>query len=110
MKRSVEPYQWPDGLLPLRAWLARQHVDVDALKSERQALWMAKNLGKQKIAMPKHGASCFPSLLKVQRTLCPNERGGKAPIRREKWTPGTFGAASEVRHIDPSTFKAGGAA
>lgn len=105
MKRPATPYDWPEALNPLRDWLRRKGVDVDALKSERQALWMAKNLGRQKIKMPRHGQPTFPAMLKLQKTLCPPHSCRRAyPVKRDAHVPGTFGPASEVRHIDPSTI------
>lgn len=106
--RSIETYEWPEALFPLRDWMRRKGVDVDAMKSERQAYWMARTLGRQKTKFTNdRSKSLFPYMLKIQRSLCPNERGGKAPIRREPYVAGTFGAASEVRHIDPAEYLAG---
>lgn len=106
-KRTFTAYEWPEALYPLRDWLRRKGVDVDALKSERQAFFMARTIGRQRVAFTNDRSKpLFPYMLKLQRTLCPNERGGRAPVRREPHMPGTFGAASEVRHIDPAEYLA----
>lgn len=106
-KRSISAYEWPESLYPLRDWLRRKGVDVDALKSERQAFWMARTLSRQKTSFTNDRSKrLFPHMLKLQRTLCPNERGGKAPARREPFVAGTFGAASAVRKIDPADYLA----
>ncbi|HWK65365.1 MAG TPA: hypothetical protein VNS34_10515 [Rhizobiaceae bacterium] len=106
MKHAFQPYEWPESLYPLRDWLRRKGVDVDALKSERQAYWMARTLGRQRTKFTKDRTkSLFPHMLKLQRTLCPNEHGGRYPTRREPFIPGTFGAASEVRRIDPAEYQ-----
>lgn len=106
-KRPITTYEWPEVLYPLRDWLRRKGVDVDALKSERQAYWMARTLGRQKTKFTNDRSKpLFPYMVKLQRSLCPNVQGGKAPVRREPFIPGTFGAASEVRHIDPAEYLA----
>lgn len=106
MKRTANYYEWPEALHPLREWLAKQGVDVDALKSARQVLYLAKTLGRQKGKMPPRTADLFPELQKIQRTLCTNGRRTAKPARtaREQWIPGTFGAASEVRRIDRAEY------
>lgn len=106
-KRSDAIYEWPEALYPLRDWLGRKGVDVEAFKTERQAFWMARTLSRQKTKFTNDRSKpLFPYMMKLQRTLCPNESGGKAPVRREPFTPGTFGAASEVRRIDPAEYLA----
>ena len=104
-------YEWPEELYPLRDWMKRKLVDVDSLKSDRQALWMAKELARQKnFNMPKRGQSAFQALMKLQAIVRP--RGNVDPVPKKKGfyidykaLPGTFGAASEVRRIDPSDYK-----
>lgn len=106
-KPAIATYEWPEALYPLRDWLRRKGVDVEALKSERQAYWMARTLSRQKTKFTNdRSKSLFPYMLKLQKTLCPRERGGKAAVRREPFIPGTFGAASEVRRIDPAEYLA----
>lgn len=103
---SAASYEWPESLYPLRDWMRRKGVDVDALKSERQAYWMARSLGRQNTKFTNDRTkSLFPYMLKLQRTLCPNGQVGKPPRRREPHITGTFGAASEVRRIDPADYK-----
>lgn len=106
-KRTFNPYEWPEALYPLRDWLRRKGVDVDALKSERQAYWMARKLSRQNTKFTNDRSKpLFPYMLRLQRTLCPNERGGRASTRRKPFATETFGAASEVRHIDPAEYLA----
>lgn len=106
-KRIATPYEWPEALYPLRDWLRRKGADVDALKSERQAYWMARSLGRQNTKFTNDRLkSLFPYMMKLQRTLCPNGARGTAPAKREPFIPGTFGAASGVRHIDPAEYLA----
>lgn len=98
-------YEWPEALFPLRDWMKRKGVDIDAIKTERQAFWMARKLGRQNTKFTNDRTkSLFPYLLKLQKSLCPNERGGEKPRRRELYIPGTFGPASEVRRIDPAEY------
>lgn len=99
-------YEWPESLYPLREWLHKHGVDVGALKSERQALWLAKRLGRQGKKMPHRLAPLFPALLKIQRTLCPEKLGNstfRAPISYEK-ERGTFGPASSVRSVSIAAY------
>lgn len=109
MNRPFVPYEWPEDLYPLRDWMKRKGVDVGELKTERQAAWMAKQLGKQTVKLSNdRGKSLFPALLKMQNSLCPKgQRSGSKEkgTRKERYIPGTFGAASPVRHIDPSTYE-----
>lgn len=107
MSRLANAYEWPEGLYPLRDWMRRKGVDVDNLKSERQALWMAKELGKQSVKMPKRGKPTFPAMLKLQQSLCPKGSSSGATKPREDYEPGTFGAASAVRKIDPKDYEGG---
>lgn len=104
-------YTWPESLFPLREWLRKHGVDVGALKSERQALWLAKRLGRQGKKMPHRLAPLFPALLKLQRTLCPRMpvKGQNAamclgvPVSKER---GTFGPASPVRTVSIAAYLA----
>ncbi|RWP23769.1 MAG: hypothetical protein EOR01_07735 [Mesorhizobium sp.] len=100
-------YTWPESLFPLRDWLRKHGVDVGALKSERQALWLAKRLGHQGKKMPHRLAPLFPDLLKVQRTLCPVKtalpQGRPLAPTKER---GTFGPASPVRSVSIAAYLA----
>lgn len=105
---DARSYVWPESLYPLRDWLRKHGVDVGALKSERQALWLAKRLGRQGKKMPHRLAPLFPALLKIQRTLCPEKPGNStfhAPISYEK-ERGTFGPASSVRSVSIAAYLA----
>ncbi len=107
-KKPFTPYEWPEELFPLRDWLQHKGVDVHNLKSERQAAFMAKELGKQKIKLPSNRRQfLFPILQKLQDTLCPKQmmsaRRGDYERHRDR-NLGTFGDASPVRHIDPATY------
>lgn len=105
-KSSATTYEWPEALYPLRDWMRRKGVDVDALKTERQAFWMARTLGRQKTKFTNDRSKpLFPHMLALQRTLCPHENGGRVSARREPFIRGTFGAASEVRRIDPAEYE-----
>jgi hypothetical protein len=99
-------FAMPEELAPLLGWLKKHAVDVDALKPPRQVLYLAKRLGDQGKKMPKRSDDLFPHLLKIQRTLCPKPQSGagKKQQRPEPYLPGTFGAASAVRRIDPSEY------
>ncbi|RWQ41859.1 MAG: hypothetical protein EOS21_11875 [Mesorhizobium sp.] len=110
-KRDGYSYEWPESLYPLRDWLRKHGVDVGALKSERQALWLAKRLGRQGKKMPHRLAPLFPALLKVQRTLCPvapakgRNTASLLPASGPK-ERGTFGPASGVRSISIEAYLA----
>lgn len=107
-RKECRSYEWPEPLFALREWLRKHGVDVGALKSERQALWLAIRLGRQGKKMPHRLAPLFPALLKVQRTLCP-EKGQNAamclavPASKER---GTFGPASPVRTVSIAAYLA----
>lgn len=107
MSRS---YEWPEGLHPLRDWLKRQGVDVDHLKTERQALYLTQRLMSQrKVKMPIDRRSpLFPELQKLQGVLRLQRQLPREP--KESRYPGkslgSFGAASEVRHISPADYLA----
>ncbi|RWO25798.1 MAG: hypothetical protein EOS10_29295 [Mesorhizobium sp.] len=110
-RKDCRSYEWPEPLFALREWLRKRGVDVGALKSERQALWLAKRLGRQGKKMPHRLAALFPDLLKVQRTLCPvmPAKGQNAamclgvPASKER---GTFGPASPVRTVSIAAYLA----
>ncbi|RWO78000.1 MAG: hypothetical protein EOS18_20275 [Mesorhizobium sp.] len=110
-RKECRSYEWPEPLFALREWLRKRGVDVGALKSERQALWLAKRLGRQGKKMPHRLAPLFPDLLKVQRTLCPvmPAKGQNAamclgvPASKER---GTFGPASPVRTVSIAAYLA----
>ncbi|UVK39921.1 hypothetical protein LHFGNBLO_001336 [Mesorhizobium sp. AR10] len=87
----------------MRDWLRKHGVDVGALKSERQALWLAKRLGRQGKKMPHRLAPLFPALLKIQRTLCPT-KGETRKTMPESNLLGTFGPASPVRSISIAAY------
>ncbi|RWP40153.1 MAG: hypothetical protein EOR04_19600 [Mesorhizobium sp.] len=106
-RKDCRSYEWPEPLFALRDWLRKHGVDVGALKSERQALWLAIRLGRQGKKMPHRLAPLFPDLLKVQRTLCPVKtalpRGGPSVPTKER---GTFGPASPVRSVSIAAYLA----
>ncbi|WP_419694986.1 hypothetical protein ACN2CC_33185 [Mesorhizobium muleiense] len=110
-RKDCHSYEWPEPLFALREWLRKHGVDVGALKSERQALWLAKRLGRQGKKMPHRLAPLFPALWKVQRTLCPvmPAKGQNAamclgvPASKER---GTFGPASPVRTVSIAAYLA----
>lgn len=99
-------YEWPEALYPLRDWLRKHGVDVGALKSERQALWLAKRLGRQGKKMPHRLAPLFPALLKVQRTLCLMKTGEARKALPASNGLGTFGLASPVRSVSIAAYLA----
>lgn len=106
-----EAFAWTEGLHPLRDWLAGKLVDVGSIKTARQALWLAKSLGKLKAPMPKKGAEVFPALMAAQKALCGRQPRSYAPtVATRDYKLGTLGPASEVRRIDPATYKIGGQA
>lgn len=106
-----EAFVWTEGLHPLRDWLADKLVDVGSIKTARQALWLAKSLGKLKVPMPKKGRDVFPALMAAQKALCGRQTPSYAPaVATRDFKLGTLGPASEVRRIDPATYKIGGAA
>lgn len=105
-KRDERSYEWPEALYPLREWLRKHGVDVGALKSERQALWLAIRLGRQGKKMPHRLAPLFPALLKVQRTLCPTKAGQTWKTQPESNQFGTFGPASPVRSVSIAAYLA----
>ncbi|MER9159093.1 hypothetical protein [Mesorhizobium sp. M0778] len=109
-RRDERSYEWPEALYPLRDWLRKHGVDVGALKSERQALWLAIRLGRQGKKMPHRLQPLFPALLKIQRTLCPTMAKAQnaafrlpVPGRSEL---GTFGPASAVRSVSIAAYLA----
>lgn len=107
--RDHGAWDWPEGLHPLRDWMASKHVDVAAVKTARQALWMGRKLAKVRAKMPKHRHELFPALLALQRQMVTDHRprpARPAVVSREHGL-GTFGPASEVRRIDPSTYRLG---
>ncbi|MBA8910161.1 hypothetical protein [Aminobacter ciceronei] len=103
MKPAAQ-YTLPDELAGLRTWLARQGVDVDHLKTERQALYLGTVLGRRKVRMPKRGQPCFPALLHLQSVL--GLRGNRPKDQYQQSRLGTFGPASDVRRIDPAEYLA----
>ena len=98
-------WEWPETLAPLMQWAEGRQIDVYALKSDRQAFFLIKEVSKQKTKIPKRGASCIPDLVKLQRTLCPT---GYVKINREETHRvhglGTFGPASSVKKISVSEY------
>lgn len=109
--RDNEAFVWTEGLHPLRDWLAGKLVDVSSIKTARQALWLAKSLGKLKAPMPKKGREVFPALMAGQKALCGRQTRPHTPaVATRDYKLGTHGPASEVRRIDPATYKIGGAA
>jgi hypothetical protein len=107
--KDCRSYEWPEALYPLRDWLRKHGVDVGALKSERQALWLAKRLGRQGKKMPHRLQPLFPALLKIQRTLCPTmAKAQNAAFRLPVWRSelGTFGPASAVRSVSIAAYLA----
>lgn len=108
--RDDRSYEWPEPLYPLRDWLHKHGVDVGALKSERQALWLAKRLGRQGKKMPHRLQPLFPALLKVQRTLCQTttitQNAAFCLPGSGRSERGTFGPASPVRSINIAAYQA----
>lgn len=103
-------WEWPDTLAPLMQWAERRNIDVYSFKSARQALYLIKGVSRQKVKHPKHGQSCIPQLVKMQKTLCPkgSAKGESRPSRAELADPnaitrihglGTFGAADAGRRV-----------
>lgn len=93
---TSQAYSFPDTLAPLCDWLAKRHVDVDAIKSDRQALHFAAKLSGRRVYWPRRGKSCFPELKRLQGALC--GRG------RHK-TPETANPASPVRSVPDSVWQ-----
>lgn len=62
-------YEFPQGLLSLRIWLEAQGLDVRALKSERQAAFMAQQLAGTRFKFPAKGGTCFQLLQQIQKAL-----------------------------------------
>lgn len=110
-RKDCHSYKWPEPLFPLRDWLRKHGVDVGALKSERQALWVAKRLGRQGKKMPHRLQPLFPALLKIQRTLCPTmptkprNAAFVQPVA-ERSKHGTFGPASPIRTVSIADYLA----
>ncbi|TIL25736.1 MAG: hypothetical protein E5Y88_12370 [Mesorhizobium sp.] len=110
-RKECRSYEWPEPLFALQEWLRKHGVDVGALKSERQALWLAIRLGRQGKKMPHRLQPLFPALLKIQRALCLTMPGaaGKPPFllpmsgTKER---GTFGPASAVRSVSIEAYLA----
>ncbi|WP_336067216.1 ribonuclease H [Nitratireductor rhodophyticola] len=75
-------YEFPQGLLPLRNWLEAQGLDVGALKSERQAAFMAQQLAGTRYKFPAKGASCSQLLQQIQRALPDSSAGDPAQLMR----------------------------
>lgn len=103
-------WEWPDTLAPLMQWAERRGMDVYSFKSERQAFFMIKGVSRQKVKFPKRGQSCFPHLIKMQRTLCPNgasvpkqgaavSQDPESTVVTRVYGLGTFGAADEGRRV-----------
>lgn len=105
--KEYNAWKVPAELYPLRDWLAQRQVDVGSLKTARQALMLAVQLSKRFIEWPEQGEE-FPVLLDLQHQLtgAPPMRPNPATRRVRTTKLGTFGAASEVRQIDPSTLPA----
>lgn len=110
-------WEWPDTLAPLMQWAEGRGMDVYSFKSERQAFFMIKDVAKQKVKFPKHGQSCFPHLVKLQRTLCPSGMVKPEPTTRDAKTEkpkpgavsrvyglGTFGAADDGRRVSVEEY------
>ena len=89
-------YAFPETLSPLRSWLDRHHVDVDAIKSDRQALHFAAKLSRRRVHWPRRGKSCFPELKRLQGALC-------GRVRHK--TPETAEPASPVRSVPDSVWQ-----
>lgn len=110
LSKDCRSYEWREPLYPLRDWLRKHGIDVGALKSERQALWLAKRLGRQGKKMPHRLAPLFPALLKIQRTLCPTMAKAQnaafhLPVSGRSEL-GTFGPASGVRSVSIAAYLA----
>ncbi|MEI5679557.1 MULTISPECIES: ribonuclease H family protein [unclassified Mesorhizobium] len=67
--RYGNAYQFPDELAVLRSWLQRRGLDVDSLKSDRQAAYLAQRLLGTKFKFPPKGAACFPVLQRMEKTI-----------------------------------------
>lgn len=62
-------YEFPKELAPLKNQLRKMHVDVGHVKTERQALFLAKRVLGSEIKFPAKGQPCFMALLEVQKTM-----------------------------------------
>ena len=100
-------YAFPQELNRLRRYMASKHVDVNALKSDRQALLMASRVTGYPVRYPMKGKSCFLQLLKIQRLLFPNKSVGLQAQNKEhrEQQLGRFGAANEGRTIAGREFE-----
>ncbi|MER8567606.1 hypothetical protein NKH85_17170 [Mesorhizobium sp. M0924] len=107
---AAKSYEWPEGLYPLRDWLKRQGVDVDNLKSERQALYLTQRLmSARKVKMPIDRRSpLFPELQKLQGVLRLQHQLPRASkdSRYPGKSLGSFGAASAVRNVSIDDYLA----
>lgn len=89
-------YIFPDSLSALRIWLERRHVDVSALKTERQAAFMAQQIARTRFKFPPKGSSCFMLLQQIQGALpaTPAAGGAKSSRKTSKSTPDRRASAS----------------
>lgn len=95
-------YQFPPELHPLRDWLKGKGVDVQSIKTDRQALFFARKLSGRAVRFPKPGKSCFPKLQEVQQKLVPEPKRAtspKATSAEDEYRFGKLGAASPVRQV-----------
>lgn len=90
-------YEFPQGLLQLRNWLEAQGLDVGALKSERQAAFMAQQLAGTRYKFPAKGASCLQLLQQIQRALPDSSAGDPAQLVRSASAKGPVKPRKEGR-------------
>lgn len=62
-------YQFPQRLNALLDWLRLQGLDIAAVKSERQAAFMAQQLAGTRIKFPAKGTSCMGVLQDIQARI-----------------------------------------
>lgn len=106
---STSAWQWPETLAPLMQWAEGKLIDVYSFKSDRQALFLIKEVSRQKIRMPKKGVNCVPLLLKIQKTMCPSGKVKAEPPTGEITRVhglGTFGAADAGRKVSVEEYLA----
>jgi len=93
-------YQFPDELAVLRTWLRKRGLDVDSLKSDRQAAWLAQQLLGTKFKFPPKGASCFPVLQRMEKailTVSPASCNSSPELLDSGTTPKSLSQQNTVR-------------